>query len=69
MDQEVALVINGYVQLTGDQQNELIGYINDFNGGTQVDKNRITRESSIYKSTQRMDLGPGSSALCPCCGR
>jgi hypothetical protein len=68
MDREVALVIRGYINLTSAHRSEFVDYINQYNKGTQTDKDSITRES-VYKGAQRMDVGPVGSGICPCCGK
>ncbi len=67
MDREVALVIRGYINLTPAQRSEFVDYINQYNQGTQTDRDGITRES-VHKGAQRMDIGPVGGGICPCCG-
>lgn len=59
MSREVALVMNGYLNLTAAQRSEFIAYLNSYNQGGQAERDRI----------QKVDVGPITTGLCPCCQR
>lgn len=67
MERSVALVVNGYLNLSNAQRAEFVNQINEFLEGGSASRDRITKEA-INKS-QRMDVGPIGSGGCPCCGR
>ena len=68
MDQEVALVLNGYLSLTQVQRSDFIDYLNSYNQGGQDERDRITREST-YRGVRKVDVGPITTGICPCCHR
>jgi hypothetical protein len=67
MDEEVAGLIRVYLSLTSGQRAAFVDNLNEYIRGSQYEKDRITRES-VFKGTQRMDVGPAGGA-CPYCGR
>lgn len=68
MDRDVALLIQGFLTLTPAQRSDFIGYVNSYNRGTQAERDSITNES-IQKGARRVDVGPVTSGVCPCCHR
>ena len=68
MDQEVALVMSGFLSLTQAQQSDFIGYVNSYNRGSQAERDRIIRESDL-RGIRKIQVGPISTGICPCCRR
>lgn len=65
MNERVAIVFKGFLELSSQEQNELIDAMNDYNKKSYTERCEI-RET--YKSG-RVVIGPTSSVICPCCGR
>jgi hypothetical protein len=66
VDNNVARVFNGFLELTQDQKTKFYGMIADFRTGT--DHTRRELRESVYGSVTKMQTGPHNDN-CPCCGR
>lgn len=66
MDNKVAQVLQGYLQLTDTQKAEFQREFQGFNQGGEYTK-RVFRES-VNASVTKMQTGPHGGS-CPCCGR
>lgn len=63
-NKSVLKVMNGYVNLSADDQATLINELNEYiqaDYSTKLSKRRLVET--------RMDVGPTNSGHCPCCGR
>jgi hypothetical protein len=67
MDSKVAAVVQGFIALTSDQQNEFTTAVNRYIKGDWPTKDQIRKDSARDWITH-VDLGP-TSRNCPCCGR
>ncbi len=66
MDNKVAQVLQGYLQLTESQKSEFQKSLQEFSQGGEFTK-RVFRES-VNASVTKMQTGPHGGS-CPCCGR
>ena len=66
VDNDVALVFNGFLDLSQDQKMKFYGMIKDYQNGTEYTR-RVLKES-VYGSVTKMQTGPHNDN-CPCCGR
>lgn len=66
MNDRTKLVLNGFLELSASEQNDLIRAINQVREQEPMEKRAY--KSRITEDVQRMDLGP-TSEICTCCGR
>jgi len=66
MNRRVASVLQGFHNLTVDEQVEFVAKVNEYITGSDVTKGVIIREANRY--VFNVDMGPQTSG-CPCCGR
>jgi hypothetical protein len=66
MDQGVAWVVRGYLNLNAIQRSEFVQKVNEYNQGNETTQNRIVNES--HSLVTKMDMGPLTTNLCKCCG-
>jgi hypothetical protein len=66
MDQDVAWVVRGYLNLDTAQRAEFVTKVNEYINGNQATKDRIVKESR--SPVIKMDMGP-LGGICKCCGR
>lgn len=64
MNRKTDQVFRGFLNLSPDEQNDLIDAINDHNKQGYIKQKEIKE-----RFNERVDLGPISSARCACCGR
>ncbi len=63
---KVALVLQGYTNLSANEQTQFISQLNEYIRAQEQQK-RILREG--FEKRSQLSLGPLDSGGCPCCGR
>ena len=64
---KVAVVLQGFIQLSQDERREFIDRLNELISGDAA-KRKDLREEVLRKSLT-ITFGPAPQNTCPCCGR
>ena len=67
MNEKTGIVFHGWLELSAEEQAELIKAIQDYNRGTSSSRSVTFKESTDFVH-KRISLGPIAGG-CPCCGR